>query len=74
MDADSETALLQGDHKLIKTWKDGNQHTVELYDISADPGEANDLAAQLPGLTAQLGQLIDAYIVASGGDVTITTD
>ena len=74
LDADSETALLQGDYKLIKTWIDGAQHTVELYDIRKDPGEANDLAASHPETTARLGKLMDDYIAQSGGDVTITTD
>jgi arylsulfatase A-like enzyme len=72
--ADSETALLQGDYKLIKTWKNGNQHTVELYDIRQDPGEANNLTGERPELTEQLGKLMDEYIAQSGGDVTITTD
>lgn len=72
--ADSETALFQGDYKLIKTWRDGAQHTVELYNIEEDPGEAHDLAAAMPELTASLGQLLDNYITESGGDVTITED
>ena len=72
--ADSETALLQGDYKLIKTWREGSQHTVELYDIRKDMGEANNLADSLPELTASLGKMMDDYIARSGGDVTITTD
>ena len=72
--ADSETALMQGDYKLIKTWKKGSQHTVELYNIAEDPGEARDLANSKPELTASLGKMLDEYIAQSGGDVTIDTD
>jgi arylsulfatase A-like enzyme len=66
--ADSETALLQGDYKLIKTWRKGKQHTVELYDIRKDMGEANNLADSLPELTASLGKMMDDYIARSGTD------
>jgi arylsulfatase A len=74
VDGDSETALMQGDYKLIKTWRGGARHTVELYNIAEDPGEANDLAHEMPELATRLGKLMDDYIASSGGDVTITTD
>jgi arylsulfatase A-like enzyme len=74
VNADSETALFQGDYKLIKTWRGGAQHTAELYDITEDPGEARDLAGELPEVAERLGKLMDEYIARSGGDVTITTD
>ncbi len=72
--ADSETALMQGDFKLIKTWKDGEQHSIELYNIAADKGEEQDLTETMPEKTAALGKLLDDYIAEVGGDVTITTD
>jgi arylsulfatase A-like enzyme len=71
---DSETALLQGDLKLIKTWKDGVQHSIELYNIANDKEEQFDLTDTLPEKTAALGKLLDDYIAEVGGDVTITTD
>ena len=71
---DSETALIQGNFKLIKTWKDGAPHTVELYDIRKDPGEADDLAERMPDLAARLGGMLDDYVARSGGDVTIDDD
>jgi len=71
---DSETALLQDDFKLIKTWKDGAQHSIELYNIADDKGEHFDLTDTLPEKTAALGKLLDDYISEVGGDVTITTD
>ena len=71
---DSETALMQGDYKLIKTWRSGKPHTVELYDLAKDPGEANDLADAMPERTAGMSQLIDDYITRWQGDVTIDHD
>jgi arylsulfatase A-like enzyme len=72
--ADSETALMRGDYKLIKTWRDGKQHTMELYDLAKDPGEANDLAKEMPELAAELGGMMDEYIAAAKGDVTVDDD
>ncbi len=71
---DSESALIQGDFKLIKTWKNGVQHSVELYNITKDKGEQDDLTGSMPEKTATLGKLLDDYIAEVGGDVTIQTD
>lgn len=72
--ADSETALMQDDYKLIKTWRNGKQHTVELYDLAKDPGEGNDLAASMPERTARMGKLMDDYITRWQGNVGIDHD
>jgi arylsulfatase A-like enzyme len=72
--ADSETAVMQGEYKLIKTWRNGKQHTAELYDLASDPGEGNNLAESMPERTARMGQLIDDYIARWQGDVTIDHD
>ncbi|MCP4045374.1 MAG: sulfatase-like hydrolase/transferase [Gammaproteobacteria bacterium] len=72
--ADSETALLQGNFKLIKTWKDGKQYSAELYDLLKDKGEHEDLASLMPEETARLGKLLDDYIADVKGDVTIVDD
>jgi arylsulfatase A-like enzyme len=72
--ADSETALIQDDLKLIKTWKDGQQHTIELYNLAKDKEEQTDLAGSMPEKTASLSKLLDDYIAEVGGDVTIVTD
>ena len=72
--ADSETALLQGDFKLIKTWKDGEQHSIELYNIAEDKEEQVDLTDSMPEKTAALSKLLDDYIADVGGDVTIVDD
>jgi len=72
--ADSESALMQGDFKLIKTWRNGVQHTVELYNLATDKEENDNLVAKMPGKAAELGQLLDDYIAQVDGDVTIQTD
>lgn len=72
--ADSETALMQDDYKLIKTWIEGKQHTLELYDLAKDPGEANDLAGSMPERAAGMSDLVDEYIAKWQGDVTIDHD
>jgi arylsulfatase A-like enzyme len=72
--ADSETALIQGDYKLIKTWKDGEQHSIELYNLAQDMEEQTDLTGSMPEKTASLSRLLDDYIAEVGGDVTIVTD
>ena len=71
---DSESALIQGDFKLIKTWKNGAQRTAELYNITKDKGEQDNLTDSMPEKTAALGKLLDDYIAEVGGDVTIQTD
>ncbi|MGD9265389.1 MAG: hypothetical protein PVJ71_06400, partial [Lysobacterales bacterium] len=71
---DSESALMQGDYKLIKTWKGGKQNSVELYNLAKDKEEEHDLAEAMPEKAAELGKLLDEYILEVGGDVTITTD
>jgi len=71
---DSETALIQDDFKLIKTWKDGVQNSVELYDLSKDKGEHHNLVDSMPDKADTLGKLLDDYITEVGGDVTIQTD
>lgn len=71
---DSESALMQGDYKLIKTWKKGAQQTVELYNLAQDKEEEHDLVKAMPDKAVEMGRLLDEYIVQVGGDVTITTD
>jgi len=41
----------------------------ELYDVVADPGERNNLAAQQPGIVQQLRDLIDSALARHGGRV-----
>jgi len=57
LDREAQTALILGDYKLVKTWKD-NQ--LELFDLSKDIGEEEDLSARLPDKTEELhGMMVD---------------
>ncbi len=49
-------ALIRGDHKIINRAPAGTTGVTpwQLYNITADPGETRDLAAEFPDLTAEL--------------------
>lgn len=51
----SSGAVRQGDWKLIELF---DTRTLELYNLARDPGEQEDLAAQLPDKTAKLKELL----------------
>ena len=52
----AESAIIEGDYKLVKTWVTGK---LELFDLSKDLSEAKDLAFELPEKTQKLhGKLV----------------
>ncbi|MEM9883686.1 MAG: sulfatase [Planctomycetota bacterium] len=53
------SAVVHGRHKLIRF---DVADRVELYDLSADPGEREDLAAEEPRLARRLTRLLDAEL------------
>lgn len=62
------TSIRRGDHKLIY-FHAGRRF--ELYDLGADIGEARDLAADNPGLVAELAGVMDEWIVATGAQLSV---
>jgi arylsulfatase A-like enzyme len=56
-------ALRRGRWKLVERFETG---AVELYDLEADPGEAHDLAAELPARAAQLHAALLAWRERTG--------
>ena len=55
----AQSALRWGDLKLVKTWKSGK---LELFDLSKDLSEANDLSAKMPEKTRELDQTLTAFL------------
>jgi hypothetical protein len=43
----------------VKTWKTGK---LELFDLSNDLSEANDLSGKMPGKTKELDQTLTAFL------------
>ena len=59
MDRNAQSALRWGNLKLVKTWKTGK---LELFDLSKDLSEANDLSAKMPEKTKELDQTLTAFL------------
>jgi len=51
-------AVRSGDFKLIEFFEDD---TVELYDLSADPGEKNDLSSEIPEKAEEMLELLHRW-------------
>ena len=55
----SHSAFRSGDLKLVMNWKTGDK---ELYDLSRDIGEANNLATTMPQKTNELFAVLSSYL------------
>jgi arylsulfatase A-like enzyme len=55
-----QSAILDGDWKLIVSWGKGKAETVELYNLADDPAEAKDLARTNAGKVEALRKLLAA--------------
>lgn len=53
------SVIIEGDYKLL-SWFDDD--SVELYDLSKDPGETSDLSAQRPELSARLNKKLKNWL------------
>jgi arylsulfatase A-like enzyme len=58
-DRTAQSALRWGNLKLVKTWKTGK---LELFDLSKDLSEANDLSATMPEKTRELDHTLTAFL------------
>jgi arylsulfatase A-like enzyme len=58
-------AVRLGNYKLIEFFED---HRVELYDLSADPGEKENLAGDLPGKRDELLKMLHRWQVSTGAE------
>ncbi len=59
VDRNAQSALRWGDLKLVKTYKTGK---LELFDLSKDLSEANDLSVKRPEKTRELDQTLTAFL------------
>ncbi|MEM9281654.1 MAG: sulfatase [Verrucomicrobiota bacterium] len=55
----SQTSLIKGDYKLVKTWAFDR---VEMFNLRTDLSEQKDLSQQLPGKTHQLHTALTEYL------------
>jgi arylsulfatase A-like enzyme len=55
--------MRQGDWKIIEFFE---TQTVEIYDLSKDPGERNDLSASMPGKASELAEALHAWQEQTG--------
>jgi arylsulfatase A-like enzyme len=58
-DRTAQSAIRWGNFKLVKAWKSGQ---LELFNLSKDLSEANNLAAKLPQKTAELDQTLTRFL------------
>lgn len=54
-----QSAILKGDFKLVKTWQ---ENKLELFDLSKDLGETQDLSDKMPEKTEELNKLMVTYL------------
>ena len=57
------SVIRQGNHKLIHYWEDDRD---ELYDLSEDPGEQQDLSQEQPERTSKLRETLRTYLAQQG--------
>lgn len=59
VDRDAQSALILGNYKMVKTWKKGS---IELFDLSKDVSEANNLSKKEPDLARKLHGMMTQFI------------
>ncbi|MCF8380408.1 MAG: sulfatase [Bacteroidales bacterium] len=59
VDRKPQSAIREGNFKLVKTWE---ENKLELFDLSNDVGEENDLAEKMPGKVKELNSKLEFYL------------
>ena len=67
----AQSAILAGDYKLVKTW---STNTLELFDLSQDVGEANDLSKSKPDETKKLHTMMVDFFEEIDAETSKTTN
>ncbi|MEM1068263.1 MAG: sulfatase-like hydrolase/transferase [Planctomycetota bacterium] len=65
VDREVTSAIRLGDFKLVKTWRNDR---LELFDLSRDLGETNDLSKTMKSKTVELHKLLDDYLIKVEAD------
>ena len=71
VDRSAASAIRLGDYKLVKTWK---SNRLELFDLSKDISEENDLSQRIPSKTRELHQKLNDYLTEVGAETRRTED
>lgn len=71
VDRSAASAIRLGDYKLVKTWK---SNRLELFDLSKDISEENDLSQRMPSKTQELHQKLNDYLTEVGAATRRTED
>lgn len=66
----AESALILGDYKVVKTWKEGK---VELFNLANDLSERNDLSREMPRKREELEGLLTSFLNDVGAETRQTT-
>ena len=67
----AQSAIRLGNWKLVKTWA---ADLVELFDLSADKSEAENLAGRHPAMAQRLEAKLDAFLSDVGAETRKTED
>lgn len=59
VDRTPQTALIHGNHKLVKTWR---ENRLELFDLSTNLSEVHDLSDELPETTTELHSMMVNFL------------
>ena len=66
----AQTAIIQGNHKLVKTWQSDR---LELFDLAADQDESNDLSTSHVSKAQELHALMVEFLQDVGAETRKTT-
>lgn len=61
-----QSAIREGDYKLVKTWKN-NQ--LELFDLSKDISEKNNLASKMPDKVKELDEKLTSFLIEVNAEI-----
>jgi arylsulfatase A len=66
-----QSAIREGNYKLVKTWE---QDKLELFDLSKDVSESNNLAKEMPEKTRELEEKLVSFLEEVGAETKRTVD